>query len=469
MTEWARNDPDTRSTDDPDMSEVRASAGERQSLRPGYWNDLNRLLVESASDYAIVALDADGHILSWNRGAERIKGYTGDEVIGRHFSIFYTPEDREMRHPALMLEAAARHGRHEHEGWRVRKGGTLFWARATITALRDESGVLLGFGKVTQDLTMYREAEEQARRLVAEQVAHREQLRRSAELALLNSQLEANSQELEAQTAEAQLLMHQLERVNHRLQDALRGAEHARAESEKAAAHAAEANRAKSDFLAVMSHELRTPLNAIAGYAELVETGIYGSISEQQREALSRIRHSQRYLLSLINDVLNFAKLEARRVELSLSAFSVETLFQQLDSMIMPQLNARELRFVRNKPPADLIVHADFEKVMQILLNLLSNAIKFTDARGLIELEATRVPEGIAITVADSGIGIETSKLRSVFEPFVQVSRELTSIHGGTGLGLSISRDLARLMGGDITVHSEPGSGSTFRLLLKSG
>lgn len=433
------------------------------------WPDLSRLLVESASEYAIFALDLAGNIISWNVGAQKIKGYTRVEVIGQNFSIFYTSEDRAKGHPAMELEIAEREGRYQEEGWRLRKDGRLFWARVTITALRDETGLLLGFGKVTQDLTSQRDAEEQSRRLAAERAAHQAELSRSLELTRLNTQLQANASELQTQTAEAQLLMRQLERVNQRLHDALHSAERSREESERAAALAAEANRAKSDFLAVMSHELRTPLNAIAGYAELVETEIYGPVTERQAEALSRIRHNQRYLLSLINDVLNFAKLEAGRVQLTLTTFSVERLFQHLDSMVMPQLNARDLRFVRNKPEPELKLHADFEKLTQILLNLLSNAIKFTDARGLIELEASGVEDGVMITVKDSGIGIESGKMHSVFEPFVQVSRELTSIHGGTGLGLAISRDLARLMGGDITLSSLPGEGSTFSVLLPRG
>jgi PAS domain S-box-containing protein len=433
-----------------------------------HWDRLLRLLVESANDYAIFALDPHGRILSWNRGAQNIKGYSAAEAIGQHFSLFYPEEARAANYPDYELEVAARDGRHEEEGWRVRKDGSRFWAKVTITALYDSSGALLGFGKVTQDLTRRREAAEQERRLAAERAAHQEAMRRSEELSLLNEQLEENAVELEAQTAEAQLLMRQLERVNVRLQEALRGAEKARVDSEQAAAQAAEANRAKSDFLAVMSHELRTPLNAIAGYAELVETGIYGPVTERQRDALGRIRQSQRYLLSLINDVLNFAKLEAGKVELSLSTFSVEELFRHLDAMVTPQLDTHQLRFARNKPPSDLVVHADFEKVTQIMLNLLSNAIKFTEPRGIIEMEASRGEDGVLIAVHDSGIGIERDRLKAVFEPFVQVSRDLTSMHSGTGLGLAISRDLARLMGGDITVESEPGVGSTFTLLLRT-
>jgi PAS domain S-box-containing protein len=238
-----------------------------------------------------------------------------------------------------------------------------------------------------------------------------------------------------------------------------------RAEQE-AREQAERANQAKTEFLATMSHELRTPLNAIAGYAELMELGIHGSITPQQQEALRRIQRSQRHLLSLINDVLNFAKLSAGRVEYRLASVPVREAVSEVEPLVMVQIESKSLDFDCSACDGNAIVHADPEKLQQILLNLLSNSIKFTDEGGRITLSCNADGEMVSIVVEDSGIGIAADRLTQIFEPFVQVDRRLTSNHEGTGLGLAISRDLARAMGGDITVESEPGRGSRFAVLL---
>jgi PAS domain S-box-containing protein len=240
--------------------------------------------------------------------------------------------------------------------------------------------------------------------------------------------------------------------------------------AEQLARSAAEAaNQTKTDFLATMSHELRTPLNAIAGYAELMELGIHGPITDQQRESISRIQRSQRHLLSLINDVLNFAKLEAGRVEYHLTNIPVRAAVDDLEALILPQLRAKSLSFDRSACSDGRVVRADGEKLQQILLNLLSNAIKFTASGGAITLRCEESGDFVCIVVRDTGIGIAADRLYQVFSPFVQIDRRLNSGHEGTGLGLAISRDLARGMGGDVTVESTPGVGSTFSLLLPRG
>ncbi|HXG71134.1 MAG TPA: ATP-binding protein [Gemmatimonadaceae bacterium] len=240
-------------------------------------------------------------------------------------------------------------------------------------------------------------------------------------------------------------------------------------EGEHAAREAAErANRAKSDFLATMSHELRTPLNAIAGYAQLMEIGIHGEVTPEQREALSRIQRSQRHLLSLINDVLNFAKLEAGKVEYNLGDVSVRQTIDEIEPLVAPQLRAKNLSFTREECPDEPTVRADGEKLEQILINLLSNAIKFTPAGGSIRVRCHAEDTVVAIAVEDTGIGILADRLDQVFEPFVQIERRLNTPHEGTGLGLAISRELARAMGGDLTAESVVGAGSIFTLRLPS-
>jgi PAS domain S-box-containing protein len=412
-----------------------------------------RLLVQSVKDYAIFMLDEEGRVASWNEGAERIKGYAADEIIGKHFSVFYLPEAVATAFPMYELEVARQTGRFEHEGWRLRKDGSRFWANVVITAVRDEQGKLIGFGKVTRDLTARRAAEEQARRLAAEEAAR-------AETQKLNVQLQEQAAELELQTEESQALAEELEQTNEQLQQSLHETEEARD-----AAH--EANRAKAEFLRVMSHELRTPLNAIGGYTDLLNIGVYGPITDQQRDALDRINRSQRHLLSLINDVLNFARLEAGRIELSLIPVSVSDVVIGLETLIAPQLHAKDLQYVfSDRPTNQLRVLADQEKFEQILLNLLSNAIKFTPAGGKITVGAEGGDDTVSIWVTDTGIGIPADKHESIFEPFVQVGRTPSSAHEGTGLGLAICRDLARAMKGELAVESQEGIGSKFTLIL---
>ena len=240
--------------------------------------------------------------------------------------------------------------------------------------------------------------------------------------------------------------------------------------AEQARREAEAANRAKSEFLAVMSHELRTPLNAIGGYAQLIELGIRGPVTEQQRLDLERIQRSQTYLLSLINDVLNFAKIESRHLSVELDDVSVDDLASGTSDFVRPQLRERGLTFTATTCPSALRVRADREKVQQILLNLLSNALKFTPSGGRITLHCTEQDDTVSILVRDTGHGIAAEKLASIFEPFVQVDRRFKREQEGIGLGLAISRELARAMGGELTVESAEGQGSTFELRLpKSG
>jgi PAS domain S-box-containing protein len=360
-------------------------------------SDLYRLLVESVRDYAIFALDPTGHILSWNQGAERFKGYQRDEILGKHFSIFYPTEDQWK--PAQELEIAASVGRFEDEGWRVRKDGTQYWANVVITALRDKAGTLVGFAKVTRDLTDRKRAEERE------------------------------------------------------------------IENARRVARSEEANRAKAGFLAAMSHELRTPLNAIAGYTDLLLMGIGGDISDQHRDYLRRIRSSQQHLLSIINDILNFSRIEAGQLTYDIGPVSLCAVIDAVVLMVEPQALAKKIHIERWHGP-DAVASADRAKVEQILLNLLSNAVKFTGPGGRIDIACAKQSDRVVLSVTDTGIGIPAESLGTIFHPFVQVGRSLTSPHDGTGLGLAISNDLAEGMGGKLAVESRVGQGSTFTLVL---
>jgi PAS domain S-box-containing protein len=240
----------------------------------------------------------------------------------------------------------------------------------------------------------------------------------------------------------------------------------ARREAEEARRRAESANRAKTEFLATMSHELRTPLNAIAGYTELLEMGVQGPINTSQHEALGRIRRSQEHLLGLINSILNLAKIESGQVDYQLASISASTLLAQIEPFVTPLIADKSLVYHWEGCPETLIVHADAEKVVQILLNLVSNAIKFTPSGGAISIHAGEAGDMVTLTVRDTGIGIPAEKLSIVFDRFVQLDTRFTRSAGGTGLGLAISRDLARAMGGDLVAESREGSGSAFTLLL---
>jgi signal transduction histidine kinase len=362
--------------------------------------------------------------------------------------------------PAKLLEIASRVGRVEDEGWRVRKDGTQFWANVVITALHDEDGALIGFAKITRDLTERRNAEEQARSLAAERAARQESEAHSQRLLQLTDELQQQAVELEAQTEEAQSLSEELEQANEELQQQAVEAEAARAEADAA-------NRAKTEFLAVMSHELRTPLNAIAGYADLLRMGIRGPVTPQQLDDLERIARSERTLLALVNDVLNYARMEAGQVHYADERVVVASLLADIEALVLPQLQAKNLQFTLGECDADLAVRADPDKLQQILVNLMSNAVKFTPPGGSVDVTCEGDASVVRIRARDTGIGIPPDKLQLIFEPFVQLDRSLTSTKEGSGLGLAISRDLARAMGGELVVESTVGHGSTFILTLR--
>jgi signal transduction histidine kinase len=244
--------------------------------------------------------------------------------------------------------------------------------------------------------------------------------------------------------------------------------EHHRAQSRLRHAHetVAEANRTKSDFLAVMSHELRTPLNAISGYVELMSLEMNDPITQTQREYLSRIRVNQRQLLSMIDDVLSFTKIEAGRMTVSLDSVIVCDMIDGLEALVAPELQRKQLAFTCEPCDGSLSVRADPDRLRQILVNLVNNAVKFTPAGGRIHVSAARWKNEVQIRVSDTGIGIPPEQLERVFEPFFQVDRGTTRRYPGTGLGLAIARDFARTMGGELRLESQPGKGTTASLEL---
>ena len=240
----------------------------------------------------------------------------------------------------------------------------------------------------------------------------------------------------------------------------------ARAEADTARAAAEEANAIKAQFLRTMSHELRTPLNAIGGYAQLMELGIHGPVTTDQHADLTRIQTSQRHLVGLVGEVLDFAQLETGTLRFEIVDVHVRDALVEAGDLVEPLARAKGLSLELEAASPSLVVRADVAKLRQILVNLLGNAVKFTDCGGHIRVRCAVSDEAVALSVADTGIGIAVADLERIFAPFVQVDRRHTRPYEGVGLGLSISRDLARGMGGELTAESTPGVGSRFTLTL---
>lgn len=306
-------------------------------------------------------------------------------------------------------------------------------------------------------------AEVLSRWLAASRDKLRDSLRSSDEARLT---LELQREELRAASEELARSQEELEVINDTLSETNAALEVSMQEAETARDLAENANRAKSDFLATMSHELRTPLNAIGGYASLLEMGIGGDMSDLQKDYLSRIQRSGQHLSTLISDVLNFAKLEAGKIDVDFADVDLDGELESAGALIEPQARTVGVSYVFLPNARGVKVRADRDKMVQIVLNLLTNAVKFTPEGGSIELQSTVAGGYALIQVSDTGPGIPRDKLSSIFEPFVQLERRLEPEQPGIGLGLAISRDLAERMGGDITVESAPGKGATFILRL---
>ena len=436
-------------TDDPTLAQDDSfgRAGGVLDTHPQAWL---AAIVESSDD-AIVGKGLDSVIRSWNAGARRIFGYEAHEIIGKSVYVLIPPE---LHHEEPQIIARLVKGERvdHYETVRVRKDGTRIDVSLSVSPIRDQAGRIIGAAKLARDVT-------EAKRL-----QHAERM--------LIDQLQELTSELEQQIEESQSLQEELEQSNNELVNSLADAETAREEAEIARREADEArglaeqaNVAKSQFLATMSHELRTPLNAIVGYVDLLELGVHGSLTDAQREDVRRIRRSEATLHRLVEHVLSFARLESGKIEYRYEDVVLDRFLATLEGFIAPRLAQKHLEYRLDCTDASVTVSIDRDKVEQIMLNLLSNAVKFTD-RGTIEVRCVVSDTTFSIAVADTGRGIRASLLDAIFEPFTQGDRSLTRTSEGTGLGLSISQQLARAMGGEITVETEEGRGSTFVVSL---
>ncbi|HSC24196.1 MAG TPA: PAS domain S-box protein [Casimicrobiaceae bacterium] len=503
------------------------------------YDDRFRLLVESVSDYAIFMLDPEGRVATWNAGAQRIKGYQADEIVGQHFSKFYPREAVDRQHPQYELRVAAREGRFEEEGWRVRKDGSLFWASVVITALRDKSGELVGFGKVTRDLTNRREHEESLR-----QSEERFRLLVEGVLEYAIFMLDANGRVVTWNAGAERINGYKAEEIigrhfstfypkdaiesgwpEHELQVAitegkyqeegwrlrkdgtrfwahvtitalrddsghLRGfakltrdlSERKRAEglaeygalrdemleAERAARiEAQRVARMKDEFLATLSHELRTPLNAILGWTQILRMPQRTPQSEEVQRALTIIERNAKAQVQLIDDLLDLSRILAGQLRLDVQRVALADVIRAAIESAQPAADAKGVRLETILDARRGIVSGDAGRLQQIIWNLLSNAIKFTPKGGRVQVLLERVNSHIEVTVSDTGIGIPADFLPHIFGRFTQRDSTPGRSHGGLGLGLAISKQLVELHGGSISAKSPgEGKGATFIVRL---
>lgn len=357
-----------------------------------------RLLVDGVKDYALFLLDPQGRVASWNAGAERIKQYRPDEIIGRHFSCFYPPEAIEKAWPEYELRMANAHGRFEDNGWRLRKDGTRFWANVVITALRDDAGDLRGYAKVTRDVTEKKLAEENARRLIEESAA------RSA---------------------------------------------------------AEQDSRRKEEFLATLAHELRNPLAPIRNSLQILKMPeVDPQTALHAREMMERqILH----LIRLVDDLLDISRVSRGKIDLRLEPVELSAAVASGIETSLPLIEMRDHRLEFSASPESLMINADSMRLSQVVSNLVANAAKYSDEHGHIWVTTRREQDWAVLRVRDRGIGIAPNMLQRIFEVFVQADPSTHRSQGGLGIGLTLVKNLVELHGGSVEARSDGlGEGSEF-------
>ncbi len=359
-----------------------------------------RLLIEGVTDYAIYSLDKNGTITSWNTGAQRIKGYSAEEIVGKHFSQFYTKEDAAAGLPAKILEQAARNGHYEGEGWRVRKDGTRFWSSVVVTPLRAEDGEILGYSKITRDIT--------DRMLLLEKIQH-------------------HADELELRVAER-------ERTNAELEA----------------------------FSYSVSHDLRSPLRAIEGFTHIVLTDYSNQIPAEAIELLQNVGVAAARMNQLVSDLLDYSRLS--RIEVESARVRVAAALAAATEQIEDGLRDK----IKVSVDPSLIVHANMATLVQVFYNLIGNGLKFYPPGQAphVEITAWRDGQNIVVAVCDDGIGIAAHHQERIFQVFERL--HTSEAYPGTGIGLAIVKRGIDRIGGKVWLESAPGKGSKFYVSLPS-
>jgi PAS domain S-box-containing protein len=362
-----------------------------------------RLIVESAVDYAIVAMDGQRIVTRWNRGAQRLLGFSEDDIVGRSADTFFTEEDRARGEPVREATLALTAGRAANERWHVRKDGSRFWGSGLMSPLRDESGAVTGLVKIFRDMTAAKAAAEEREHLLAL-------------------------------------------------------AERARADAERA-------NRAKDEFLAVLSHELRSPLNAMLGWVQVLTRATLPD-DPVVRRAIATLERNIWTQSQVVSDLLDVSRITSGKMQLDLQRIDLPGLVVGVAESHRPAAEAKGLALVVQVPAEQIAVSGDLARLQQIVGNLVGNAIKFTD-QGSVTVRVAPVDGEAEVTVRDTGSGIPAATLPTIFDRFVQSERSSTRRHGGLGLGLAIVKELTTLHGGSVRADSEgTGRGSCFTVRL---
>ena len=474
-----------------------------------------RLLVEGVSDYAIFMLDPEGHVASWNPGAERLKGYRRDEILGRHFSTFYTQEANDRGWPQFELKMAAKEGRFEDEGWRVRKDGSMFWANVVISALRDRNGRLQGYAKITRDLTERRQAEDRLRQSEEMQRLLLEGVQDYA-IILLDPEGRVNSWNTGAERitgyTPAEIIGHSFERfflpadaaagrpaeelreamLNRRvevrgwrvrkdgtrfwaeavvtsLRDAsgrMRGfAKVVRDLSDRKRIESLEEQgRNLTEFLAMLAHELRNPLAPISNAVAIIAATEQGN--PRIRWAREVIERQSAHLTRLVDDLLDVSRITRGKLRLKNAPLDLKDIVRRAIESTRPLIDKRGHRLHAELPEEAAMVHGDAMRLTQVVVNLLNNAAKYTPEGGDIWIGMHSDGE-VVLRVRDNGVGIPAQMLEGIFDLFAQGERSLDRSEGGLGIGLTLTRRIVALHGGSIKAASAgPGAGAEFTVAL---
>jgi PAS domain S-box-containing protein len=363
-----------------------------------------KLLVENVQDYAIFLMDKNGYIQTWNKGAQKNKGYSADEIIGKHFSIFYTDKDIQSKKPERELVDAINTGRTEDEDWRVRKDGSKFWANVVITALHDDSGELVGFAKVTRNLTERKKQEDNLR--------------------------QANA-----------LLLKQQEELT-------------------------QLNKSKDEFISLASHQLRTPATAIKQLLGLALEGFAGDLPEDIRPILQRSYESNERQINIVNSLLKVAQIDAGKVILRKEQTDANQLIQDIADEYGDTITERKQTLVLDLASSPAMISADKQYLRMALENIIDNASKYTYENGTVTVKIAINNRKCVISVEDTGVGIGPEDIATLFEKFKRVSNDLSQKVAGSGLGLYWAQRVIELHNGDITVKSELHKGTVFHITL---
>jgi PAS domain S-box-containing protein len=366
--------------------------------------ELYKLLVDSVQDYAIFYMDTEGFIKTWNKGAQKAKGYTASEIVGRHFSVFYPLKDIEKNKPQRELEIARKNGRVEDEGWRIRKDGTRFWANVVITALYDNNKELVGFAKVTRDLTQRKEDEDKLR----------------------NSNIALKQQQQELQAL----------------------------------------NTSKDDFISLASHQLRTPATGVKQYIGMLIEGFSGALEANQQALLTKAYESNERQLRIISDLLKVAQVDAGKIKPLKTKSDIGKMVASIINEQGDVFAHRHQTIDLSQTEPNLIATVDGNLIRMVLENIINNASKYSHEHTAIEVRLSGNDTTICVEVKDHGVGILEADIPRLFEKFSRIDNDLSTHVGGSGLGLYWAKKIVDLHNGTIVMQSQHGEGTTFKIDL---